>query len=458
MANQNMTAREVALLALSACEQQGAWSDGFLKKALRDAALDSRDAAFATRICFGVLQNRLLLDFYIAQFSTLKPEKLENRVLCALRIAVYQMRFMDRVPPSAAVNESVSLARKYARNPKAAGLVNGVLRSIERVGEGLAQPEDLPTRYSHPNWLVKEFCLAVGVGELEALLAADNDQPPTVAQVNTCKTTTQALIKDLTDAGVTAEPHPWLADCLTLSNTGNLELLAAFQAGHFYIQDPAARLAVTAADPKPGMRVLDACAAPGGKSFAAAIAMGGRGEVISCDIHPHKEKLLRAGAERLGLECITPITRDAKADCAEWHEGFDLVLADVPCSGLGIIRKKPDIRYKDPKPLAGLPAVQSAILENVSQYVRPGGVLLYATCTVLRRENEGVVAAFIDKHKNFSLEPVQLPEPVGMLTDGMATLWPHRHGTDGFFFAKLRKADCGDSALREKAKGEGDVQ
>ncbi len=434
------SAREIALLALSACEQQGAWSDGYLKKALRDAGLDSRDAAFATRICFGVLQNRMLLDFYIAQYSSVKPEKLENKVLCALRSAVYQMRFMDRVPHSAAVNEAVNLARKYAKNPKASGLVNGVLRSISRAGEELPQPKELATRYSHPDWLVKAFSLAVPSGELEALLAADNDQPPTTAQVNTCKATAGEVIDCLTAAGVTAEPHSWLPNCLVLSNTGNLEGLSAFQAGLFYVQDAAARLAVMAAGVTPGMRVLDACAAPGGKSFASAIAMGNSGEVISCDIHPHKEKLISAGAQRLGLDIITPVTQDGKADREEWHQRFDLVLADVPCSGLGIIRKKPDIRYKEPKPLENLPAVQGAILENVSHYVRPGGVLLYATCTVLERENEVVVLDFISRHQEFTLEPLELPGPVGYLPDGMATLWPHRHGTDGFFFAKLRRA------------------
>ncbi len=434
-----LSAREIALLALSACEKQGAWSDGYLKNTLRSEGLDSRDAALATRICFGVLQNRMLLDFYVARFSSVKPEKLENRVLCALRIAIYQLLFMDRVPQSAAVNESVTLARRYAKNPKAAGLVNAVLRTVAREREQLPQPEDLATRYSHPEWLVKEFSLAVGAGELEALLAADNDQPPTVAQVNTLRTTGMALMETLTAAGVTAAPHPWLSDCLILTGTGNLEALPAFQEGLFYIQDAAARLAVMAADPKPGMRVLDACAAPGGKTFAAALAMEGRGEILSCDIHPHKEKLIQTGADRLGLPMITPMTQDAKVYREDWGEGFDVVLADVPCSGLGIIRKKPDIRYKDPAPLAGLPAVQRAILENVSRYVRPGGVLLYATCTVLKRENEVVVQDFIDRYSDFTLGALALPGPVGNLPDGMATLWPHRHGTDGFFFAKMRK-------------------
>lgn len=436
---QPLTAREIALLALSACEQQGAWSNGYLKKALRDEDLDSRDAAFATRICFGVLQNRMLLDFYISHYSSVSPEKLENKVLCALRTAVYQMLLMDRVPHSAAVNEAVNLTRKYARNPKAAGLVNGVLRSISREADRLPQPKDLATRYSHPDWLVKEFSLAVGKGEIEALLAADNDQPPTVAQVNTCKATTAEVIAALTADGVIAEAHPWLSDCLILSGTGNIEGLSAFQEGLFYVQDVAARLAVIAADPKPGMRVLDACAAPGGKSFAAAITMKDKGEIISCDIHPHKEKLISAGADRLGLTSITPMTQNGKADREDWHEGFDIVLADVPCSGLGIIRKKPDIRYKEQKSLENLPAVQMAILENVSRYVRPGGVLLYATCTVLERENQAIAREFLSRHAEFTSEALTLPDPVGLLPNGMDTLWPHRHGTDGFFFAKLRR-------------------
>lgn len=433
------TAREVALLALSACEQQGAWSDGFLKKAIREAGLDQRDAGFATRLCLGVLQNKLLLDFYIGQFSSVKPEKLENRVRNSLRLGIYQMRFLDRVPERAAVSESVNLARKYARNPKAAGLVNGVLRSVGRAGAELPQPGDLATRYSHPDWLVKEFSLALGGCDVAPLLAADNAEAPTVAQVNTCRATAPEVIAALEAEGVAAQPHPWLADCLVLAGTGNLEHLAAFQKGWFYIQDAAARLAVLPADPKPGMEVLDACAAPGGKSFAAALAMGDAGCITACDIHPHKQRLIQAGAERLGLTCIQTEVLDSKVRKAEFLNRFDLVIADVPCSGLGIIRKKPDIRYKDPEPLKNLPAVQSAILDNVSAYVRPGGALLYATCTVLERENGGVVHEFLDRHTDFTLEAFQLPGPAGAVESGMLTLWPHIHGTDGFFIAKLRK-------------------
>ena len=349
------TARSVALDALVACEKQGAWSDGYLKKAIKAAELDGRDAALATRLCFGVLQNRMLLDFYLSQMCTTRLEKLEAPIRNLLRLGAYQILYLDRVPDHAAVSETVSLARKKAKNPRAAGLVNGVLRSLVRQKDSLPEPPDPATRYSHPQWL-----------------------------------------------------------------------------------------AVTAADPRPGMRVLDACAAPGGKSFAAAIAMGDRGEVVSCDIHPHKEKLIQAGAARLGLTCIQTEVLDGKSCKEKFLDSFDLVIADVPCSGLGIIRKKPDIRYKDPKPLENLPQVQAAILDNVSRYVSPGGVLLYATCTLLERENEGVVRAFLDRCKDFTPERFQLPGGFEDAETGMVTCWPHRHDTDGFFFAKLRRTKDGD--------------
>ena len=435
-----MTAREVTLRALVACEQQGAWSDGFLKKTLRSAGLDSRDAALATRLCFGVLQNQLLLDDYLGKLSTVKLEKMEPAIRNILRLGAYQVLFLDRVPDHAAVSEAVDLARKSSRNPRSAGLVNGVLRSLIRQKDSLEPPKDPAVRYSHPQWLYQAFCQRLGREEAAALMAANNGEPPTCAQVNTIKATVEDVINSLRAEGVEVQPHPWLPDCLLLSHTGSLEELTAFREGLFYIQDAAAKLAVLAACPSQDMAVLDACAAPGGKSFAAAIAMGGQGSVTSCDIHPHKIDLIQAGARRLGLEkCISAQVLNGKECKEEFLDRFDLVIADVPCSGLGIIRKKPDIRYKNPKPLEGLPQVQKAILDNVSRYVRPGGVLLYATCTLLERENEGVVRAFLDRHKGFTLEGFEVPGDFEGAREGMVTCWPHRRSTDGFFFAKLRR-------------------
>ena len=442
-----MDAREVALLTLNACHRQGGWSDNILKKQLAQAGLDSRDGALATQLCFGVLQNQLLLDFYLSKFSNLPLKRMEGKVVQALRLGAYQMLFLTKIPHSAAVNRSVELTRAHCKNPRAPGMVNAILRNLERNLNSLPTiPQEDPANYlsilySTPEWLVKEFLLILGEDETAKLLAANNTRPPITAMVNTVKTSSQALLEKLKEERVEAEEHPWLPDCLILSKTGDLERLSAFQEGLFYIQDPASRLAVQAAEVKPGMRVLDCCAAPGGKSFAAAIAMENRGEVISCDLHPHKKKLIQAGADRLGLTIVTPMTADGKVFRPEWEQAFDRVLVDAPCSGLGVIRKKPDIRYKDPAPLEDLPQVQRAILDNASRYVRPGGVLLYSTCTVLRRENEQVAQDFLSCHPDFKGEDFTLADMIGPSWNGMLTLWPHRQGTDGFFICKLRKRE-----------------
>lgn len=443
-----MDAREAAMLALNACQRQGGWSDGALKKQLSAAELSGRDAALATQLCFGVLQNQMLLDFYLSKFSNIPLKRMEGKVVQTLRLGAYQMLFLTRIPHSAAVNSAVALVKAHCKNPRAAGMVNGILRSMERSLQNMPViPQGDPvaylsTLYSHPEWLVKEFILSLGEEETAQLLAADNSQPPTAVMVNTTRTTAETLKAMLEADHVEAEPHPWLENCLLLSRTGDLERLEAFQQGLFYVQDPASRLSVLAAGAKPGMRVLDCCAAPGGKSFAAAIAMENQGEIVSCDLHPHKKKLIQAGADRLGLTIITPKTADGKVFRPEWERAFDLVLVDAPCSGLGVIRKKPDIRYKDPAPLADLPAVQLDILRNAARYVRPGGTLMYSTCTLLYRENGEVVETFLAENKAYKAEAFTLPGPVGLVQSGSVTLWPHRHGTDGFFISKMRREEA----------------
>ncbi|MBO5917603.1 MAG: 16S rRNA (cytosine(967)-C(5))-methyltransferase RsmB [Oscillospiraceae bacterium] len=440
-----MDAREVALLTLHTCERQGGWSDAVLKKQLAQAGLDRRDAALATQICFGVQQNRLLLDYYLSRFSNVPLKRMESKVVQALRIGLYQMLFLSRIPHSAAVNCAVEMTRAHCKNARAAGLVNAVLRNIERSMDRLPVIDNsdpaayLSTLYSHPKWLVEEWIARLGQEQAARLLAADNAGAPVIAQVNTCRVSAPALLAQLSEAGVDARLHPWLKDCLILRETGDLEGLETFAQGYFYIQDAASRLAVLAADARPQMRVLDACAAPGGKSFALAIAMQDSGELISCDLHPHKKKLMQAGAARLGLSCMQPQTADATVFRPEWESAFDLVLADAPCSGLGVIRKKPDIRYKAPEPLAQLPEVQGRILDNLARYVKPGGVLLYSTCTLRQQENEDVVRAFLSRRTDYTAEAFTLPDPVGAVGEGMVTLWPHVHDTDGFFIAKLRR-------------------
>ena len=439
------SAREAAMLTLTACDRQGAWSEGHLKRILKERALDRRDAALATRLCFGVLQTRMTLDWYLEQRCTGGLKKLEPKVLSILRISLYQILYMDKIPPSAAVNEGVQLTKQHCRNPRAAGMINGVLRGILRdmplpLPQGRDDLETLSLQTSHPRWLVEEFAQELGMDGVQAWLNADNDQPPTTAQVNTCLCSMEQAMAELEQDGVEVTRHPWLTGCLLLAGTGDLERLSSYQKGHFYIQDAAARLAVTAAQIQPGQRVLDCCAAPGGKSFAAGMDMNNQGEIISCDIHVHKIKLLQAGANRLGLTILEAQLQSAAQRRQDWVEGFDTVLVDVPCSGLGIIRKKPDIRYKDPKPLDGLPKVQKEIVDNCAAYVRPGGVMIYATCTLRAKENQDVVTWFLKRHPEFTLEAFDLPH--WGRQEGMMTFWPHIHHTDGFFVARLRKKEA----------------
>ena len=317
--------------------------------------------------------------------------------------------------------------------------MNAVLRNALRSKDQLQQPQSLADRYSHPQKLIDMLGAYVGKERLEKMLVANNGAAPTVAQVNTLRTTTQALKENLQASSIDAQDHPWLPDCLVLTGTGDLEKLDAFQEGLFYVQDAAARLSVLCAGLQPGWQVLDCCSAPGGKSFAAAIAMDGEGAITSCDVHDHKIGLIQKGAERLGIEIITSRLQDAARFVPQWEGQMDAVIADVPCSGYGIIRKKPDIRYKDPDTMNDLPGLQLQILQNQSRYVRPGGVLMYSTCTLVRKENEGVVEKFLKANPDFSLEKLTLPENFPENTTGMLTLVPGEYDTDGFFISRLRR-------------------
>ena len=436
-----MSARKEALAVLTACRVRGAWADAALGAHLK--GLSPADAGLCSRIVYGVIQNETLLDFYLSGFCTQKLDHLQPPLADILRIGAYQILFLDRVPDNAAVHTSVELAKGAGRG-QAAGLVNAVLRRLCREKESLPAIPDrdeakyLSIRYSHPKWLVKRLLALLGREGTEAFLMTGNSQPPAAAQVNTCRCSPEEAAKALEAEGVKAERHPWLPDCLLLQGTGDLERLKAFRDGMIYIQDPAARLAVLAADLRPESRVLDVCAAPGGKSFAAAIAMGDRGEVVSCDLHENKLKRVREGAARLGLRSIRADAADGRAFREEWRDAFDLVLVDAPCSGLGILRKKPDIRRKKADDLFPLPVVQSAILENAARYVRPGGTLIYSTCTILPEENEDVTEAFLGACPAFSRERFALPGPIGQ-AEGQATLWPHIHDTDGFYICRMTR-------------------
>ena len=433
-----MSARETALNALIACRKEAAWSNGILKEYIARDRLDRRDAALCARLCYGVLQNRGLLDHYLKQLLTGKLKDLHPAVRDILHLGLYQIYFLDKIPQSAAVNESVDLAKKYCKKQRfAPGLVNGVLRNAVRTFGTLKAPATLEDKYSHPKALVQLLGSYVGKDRLESMLMANNAIPQMVVQVNTLQITASALAEKLKEENVDAQPHEWLPDCLVLSGTGDLEKLNSFQKGDFYVQDGAAKLSVLCAEIPAGAKVLDCCAAPGGKSFAAA--MQGADSITSCDVHAHKIDLIRSGSQRLNLKNIEAMQQDATVFNPHWQGKMDVVIADVPCSGYGIIRKKPDIRYKDPATMRELPQLQLQILKNQARYVKPGGVLLYSTCTLVWEENEGNVKRFLAENDDFYLEKLSLPSVFPANTTGMLRLIPGEYDTDGFFIARLRR-------------------
>ena len=430
--------RIAALTVLEKCRRAGAWSDAALGSVMDAEGLQGKDRALTAALCYGVIQNRMLIDHVLAQCSAIPLRKTEPKVLDILRLAAFQMLKMDRVPAAAAVNSAVGQCKAmgYAR---ASGFVNAVSRRVSEgkysVPEGQSA-EDLSIRYSHPLWFVRRMLELLGSGETEALLRMDNAPVPISIQTNTLKTDAKTLLDALLSRGLDAQAHPYLPDCILLQS-GAVRAIPEFQEGKFYVQDAGAKMSVLAAAPRRDWRILDVCAAPGGKSFAAAILSGGA-EITACDLHENKLKRIRAGAERLGLPGLTTMQMDARQPREDFKGRFDLVIADVPCSGLGVIRKKPDIRYKAPEELAGLPEIQTEILRSAGECVKPGGALLYSTCTVLPEENADVCTAFLGRNPGFKTEDFTLPDGSRSL-GGMLQLWPQRNGTDGFFIAKMRK-------------------
>ena len=436
-----MNPREAALAALERCRRDGAWSGAAIDMAIKRYALDRRDGALASRLCLGVLQNSRLLDFYINCYSNTPSDRLEARVRDILRLGIYQLVMLDKIPARAAVNESVALC-KSSGCARASGLVNAVLRKVSNScdqlpripGEGTA--EYLSIKYSHPRWIAEKIMQQKGYAFAEAFLAANNCPAPLDLQVNTLKTDGESIVRSLLRLEIAFSVPEYPENCLSLKG-GNVSALPGFEEGLFYVQDRAAAMAVSILGLKPGMQVLDACAAPGGKSFAAAIAMENQGSILACDIHEKKLPLIQSGAQRLGVEILSTRQADARQPLPELQGRFDAVIADVPCSGLGVIRKKPEIREKTGEETARLPQIQRDILDKLSRCVKPGGLLLYSTCTVLREENENVVGWFLRRHSEFEAEEFSVG--ARSAEKGMYTFWPNVDGTDGFFAAKLRR-------------------
>jgi len=450
------SAREVAMIVLHNVETQGAYSGLELNQALEAAGLSRPDAGLATELVYGTIQRLNTIDHALQSRVKGWPNRVDPWVRALLRLSYYQLRWLTRVPAHAAVDEAVRIAKRRG-HAGIGGLVNGVLRGVLREGfdrllpAGLTPAERISLEHSHPLWLVERWIAAYGEAETARLCAANNEPPHASARVNALRATREQALAGMAGAGIEAKPSPLAPEGVVAIKAGNLVHTDWYKRGEITVQDESSMLVASVADPRPGMDVLDCCAAPGGKTTHLAEKMRGEGRVVANDVHPHKEALVKSQAERLGLSCIETMASDA----LELGErlpagGFDVVLLDAPCSGLGVIRRKPEIKWnKTAEDVASLSQLQRNLLDGVRGLVKPGGTLVYSTCTVAPEENELVVRAFLERTPEFVLDP-EWPEETlkplreaGLIADpfpGMLQLLPHHFGSDGFFIARLKRS------------------
>ncbi len=443
MTPQIVDARHAAVMALLRIQEQGGYSNIVLEELLSQMTLSAEQRASTARMVYGVTERRLTLDYLLNKISSTPVIKMEPAIRELLRVGVYQLVYMDSVPAFAAINESVELTRKlgFAR---LSGYVNAVLRRAQREAKPLldalpSTDKGLEIRYSCPRAHIRAWRQAYGDEMLQGLLNSLNDAPPAYIRVNTLYTTADALSAQLTAHGVEVQPVHGLSNALRVSPAQVLRRLPAELHACFYFQDAASQWCCLALGAQPGETIADVCAAPGGKSMTVAQYMHNTGKVLAGDIYQQKCATISRRAAEYGFSCIHARRRDASLPPEATDEGcFDRVVCDAPCSGMGVMRRKPEIRYKDPADFADLPALQLNILSQAAKLVKIGGVLQYSTCTLRPEENEEVAAAFLAAHPGFSPRPLPL-EPcfaqAGQPVSHQITLFPHIHGTDGFFIA-----------------------
>lgn len=436
------TARKTACETLLRIFKDGAYSNLTLSAALRAGELSGADSAFASALVYTTVERQITVDYNLSLYLKQPLKKLRPEVCTVLRMGAAQILFMDKVPDSAAVNESVRLIKQNKKVSYASGLVNAVLRKVSQNGLCLPPKDSADYRsvlYSVPQWLVTLWSEAYGAEEADRIMASCFGGTDTCIRVNTLRTTADALAQRLTAEGVAVQRCDLLPDALILQKCGAPEKLTAFREGLFHVQDIASQLCCKALDAKPGQTVYDVCAAPGGKSFTLAQCMENTGGLYAYELHPHRIQLIEQGARRLGI---------ANLHSGQWDAGVfdtnrpkaDRVLCDVPCAGLGVIAKKPEIRYKKPEDIDKLPDLQYNILCISSQYVKENGILVYSTCSLNPAENEAVCQRFLQLHPQFHTLPI-LGEADKRETDNMVTLLPHRTGSDGFFITAFTKTE-----------------
>ncbi len=433
--------------ALQKIHRNGAYSNVVLEAMSHDSPLNAADQALTVRLVRGVLEHRITLDYLLNRCSSVPVRKMRPVIADILRTAVYQLLYLDKIPESAAVNEAVNLTKACGQRANA-GFVNGVLRGFLRRREELlaAIPEGRAgddVRLSFPSELLKRWSDSYGYDTAIALAEAMNRIPPSCIRVNTVRTTPEAFEARLREADIGFEPVEGLPACYVINDPARLKALAFGAGSWYYAQDAASQWCCRALGAQPGERIADVCAAPGGKSFTLAQYLNNDGAVEAGDLYPAKVDAMNRRAAHLGLTCVRAAVRDAAAAVPEEERGaFDRVLCDAPCSGLGVIRRRPEIRYRSLSEVAGLPDTQYAILCRAAERVRPGGALQYSTCTLNPAENEAVAARFLREHTEFVPRILPLDAcfaRLGREPSHTVTLFPHVHGTDGFFVAGFER-------------------
>lgn len=419
-------ARKTAVKALIKV-RESAYSNIALNKVLNEDNLSGADRSLATAIFYGVLDRDITLNYVLSEFIKTPLKKVSPLALECLKIALYQIMFMDTIPDSAAVNESVKLI-KASKQKHLSGFVNGVLRNVLRSQIKLPDSTDaksLSIKYSCPEWIIDSFIKDYGIDDAISLLKASLQSPPLMLRVNTLKIDSDELLTSLANEGVSADKIQF-DNALKIVGGIDIKNSKCYRQGLFHAQDLASQTAVKILNPTQNETVLDICSAPGGKAFTMAQYMNGMGKIIACDLYEKKVELISQGAKRLGLSNITAIQNDALVFNNALGQ-FDAILCDVPCSGLGVMRRKPEIKYKDLNEYDDITKIQSKILENAASYLKINGRILYSTCTLRKSENDAVINGFLDKHSDYQLKYQH-------------TFMPHRDGTDGFYCALLQKS------------------
>ncbi len=441
----NESARAVALKVLYDIEKDKAYLKNSLDKNISEYDLISREKALCTELAYGVTRWKSLLDYNISEYSRLKSGKLSIWIKNILRMGMYQLFLTDKIPESASVNESVILAKKFGHKASA-GFVNAVLRNAQRNGMRLPEKGDferfLSVKYSHPEWMVRKWRSRWDDDFVSRLLDANNKPKGLTIRVNTEKVTPNDLKRVLFEQGIASEAGRYFSDALILKNPSGIASINEFAAGYFQVQDEAAMLAVSILNPQQGELIIDVCAAPGGKTVHISHLMKNNGNVIAFDIYDHKLRMIEDNCRRMGIKNVITLLHDASKTNEAYAGKADRVLVDAPCTGLGTIRHKPDIKWsRKAEDITELSVLQLAILNASSKYVKKGGCIVYSTCTTEYEENNMVVKEFIKQNSSFAISDIKdcIPDELAgsVDKDGTISVYPHVNGTDGFFTARM---------------------